>query len=163
MFIDYLSLIIYSGKNSLEFGHFQFSKMDQYRIRQFVNKDFLSEICFSMVSVLKEVIFENWERLSCREFFLWKNEQWFIRIPSFLKICLEAIRKKVGAKLNIINKKIFLCFKFVSWKIIFCLLGGYKVNFIAPCGAKNLFFDVPVGKKSWATREKHSQNKLFFP
>ena len=38
-------------------------------------------------------IFENRKRSSCREYFFEKNEPWFIRTATFLKIWLEVIRK----------------------------------------------------------------------
>ena len=72
-----------------------------------------------MVSTIQEFILKNLKQSNCRESFPRQNNPWFSRITSFLKIWYGAVRKKVQAKIKFIDKVIFLCCKFFSWKIIF--------------------------------------------
>ena len=85
-------------------------------------------------------IFKNWKRSSYRKSFPRKNVPWFIRLASFLKICFEAIRKKVRAKIQFISKIVFLCFKFFSCKIIFSLLNNPFNNIIVIPEIKTIYF-----------------------
>ena len=77
-----------------------FQEKDSLQLKpfQFVYKNFVFENWLLMVSAIKEVISENWERQSCEDSFTWKNDSWFIRIVSFCKIWYEAIRNKIRQK-----------------------------------------------------------------
>ena len=43
------------------------------KFSKFVYKNFVLENCFLTISTIKEFIFKNWKRLSCREYFHQKN------------------------------------------------------------------------------------------
>ena len=77
--IHYESL--FQGKDSLQLNCFQFLKMNKLLSNSAI---FLIKISFwkffFMVLSIKEFIFKNWKRWSCRESFVWKIDSWFIRI-----------------------------------------------------------------------------------
>ena len=90
--------------------------INYYQIQQFVYKHFVLKICFFIIPAIKEFIFKNWKRSSCRESFSLKNEPWFIRIASFLKIWLEAIIIAINNNIATVKSKI----------IYFCLRSNFR-------------------------------------
>ena len=68
------SRIIFSGKRLYNLTVSNFLKLTiYYQIQQFVYKNFVFESWFLMVSVIKEFVLKNWERLSCEDSYFWKN------------------------------------------------------------------------------------------
>ena len=78
-------------------------------------------------------IVKNWKRSSPKGSFPWKNDPWFIRIAPFFEISLRAIREKFWVKL-------FICFKFLVWKMIFLLLNYLFNDNIAIFESKIIYF-----------------------
>ena len=75
----------------------------------FQGKDSLQLDCFQSLEINSLMVKTDKKHFSeTTKSFFWKNDFWFVRNASFLKIWFETIRKKFGHKKNLLIK-LFFC------------------------------------------------------